>query len=262
MGILYSIQKEDGTEIPLNTGINTILDGSLTYGEDSFSVETRLIPNSFLPGDVQIGSARPFSRPLSFSASIVADNNVTFRAAVNAFISALSDAVFLIDKTDGIRIPVVLQDSGLTYDTGALKRSANINFTFTCLNPFWEDDEALSQSDTLTALVVNPVSINNDGFYRLLPIFTIAVSEACSYVDIQLGNQSLRVEDSIFGTTGNTLMTINNEKGIVIVGQFNRTTKIVDGLGFIGIPTGVQTLSFITPVASNLTTTYRRRFYV
>ncbi len=261
--IEYAIEDKDGNQFSLND-IGTVqpVKGSLTYSEDSYEYDTNTVPNSFLPGAVKIGSTRLMERGITFSLSRAEEDDASFRSAINLLLSKLNDIKYLVDITNDKRILVVLSDFTSAYDKGSLHHSSEDSFSLTCLNPYWEDYTLLSQLESTVAGETSLIAFDNDGFLELAPIFEFTVSELCTSVSILIESQSLIVEDDIFGTTGNEIMSIDNDEGNIVINNLDRTEQLVSGLGFITIPVGSGTIEVKTSVDSDLDIQYRRRYYV
>lgn len=261
--IEYILEDKDGNQYVLNdSSVTEPAKSSLTYPDDSFEYETRLVDNSFLPGSVKIGSIRLMGRTLTFELSRADKDTDSFNTAVNTLISKLQSVKYLIDNTNGKRILVVLSSISIAYDSGSLHHSSNDSFVLECLNPYWEDVVITTQEEGLLANTPNLISVTNSGFLELAPILDITVSAVCSFVSITVNGQTIRIEDSILGTTNNETMSIDNEEGIIINNNVDRTEQIVSGLGFISIPIGDSVLEVLTPVTATLTINYRERYYV
>ena len=261
--ILYAVQDSNGNEFELNgNSIQVIPKNTTTYIGDSFSWDNRTVENSFLPGDIEINEPRLQARNLDFIATFTNPDSVSFRNEINDFILNISKAKFLIDKTNSIRASVARSSFDVQYQNGTHKSFAEVSFTFLMLTPYWEDSTLSSINDTLVSNVPKEILFNNNGYLSLLPIIIVTVGVASSFVDVQLDTQSLRIEDSIFGTSSNEIMTIDNEQGLVIIGQFNRTISIVGGLGFLEVPVGQSTFTFLSPQDATIEIQYRERYYV
>lgn len=261
--INYTIEDKDGNQFTLNdASISQPARNSVSYLEDIFEYDTKTIENSFLPGSIKIGSIRLIGRILTFELSRADNNQDAYKSAVNTLISKLQNIKYLIDDTNSKRILVVLSSISVSYDAGSLHHSSNDSFILECLTPYWEDLVEQSQIEVILGNIPNLISFNNDGFLSLLPIFELTVTDLCPFVNIRIGEQTIRIEDSIFGNTNNKIMEINNYEGVIINNNVDRTEQIVSGLGFVSISVGLNTIEINTPISADLNIKYRRRYYV
>ena len=259
----YIIEDKDGNQYTLNDlSIDQPARGSISYSEDSFEYETKVIENSFLPGSVKIGSVRLTGRTLTFELSRANADEDEYKTAVNTLMSKLQNIKYLIDNTNSKRMLVSISSMDVAYDSGSLHHSSNDSFVLECLNPYWEDNILQSQVEVILGNTPNLITFNNSGFLNILPIFEVTVTALCSFVNIGIGGEVVRIEDSIFGTTGNEIMSIDNEEGVIVNNNVDRTEQIVAGLGFVSIPVGSVIIEVNTPVSASLDIQYRKRYYV
>lgn len=261
----YALQDADGNNFLLNGVTKPRLESStLSYLSENFSFDNRIVSNSFLPGAVQIGDSRLMDRNITFELirGRGEQNESAFRQSINELIQALNTTKYLIDVTNDKRISATASEVNISFRKGTEYKLSEETFSLTFLNPFWEDETEQTQSTTTVAATQKAVSFANSGYSEVSVKFEITVAALCSSVEIISGQDIIRVEDTIFGSTNNLVMTIDNISGIVTVGFFDRTKSIVPGLGFIQIPTGTADLLLKTTVPATVNMTWRRRYYV
>lgn len=261
--IEYNLIDKEGNIFELNgSSVSIIARNSTTFLSEQFQVETKTEENSFLPGKVKIGDNRLLSRTLPYVFQISEISDYNFNTVMNTVLYNLEKAEYLIDNTNNKRIRVNLVDSSISYDVGSHKRSADVSFSLECLTPYWEDSTEQTITGTTTADTWEEIAFNNSGFMELFPIIELEAAASCSYVELVMEYQSVRVEDSLFGTTNYEVMIIDNKEGYVKLGIVDRTVSIVNGLGFISVPVGSNTLELLTELACSYTLRYRRRYYL
>lgn len=261
--IEYALQDVDGNQFNLNDSMkNNPAKGSLTFNSDSFSYDTNIVENTFLPGSVKIGNARLQNRSIEFTLNRAEPNSDDYKQYVNELLQALSTVVYLIDVTNDRRIKVITESISINFDDGSLYHSGNEGFVLNCLNPYWEDNTEQTVSQSILANDSFQLAFNNDGYLEIFSSFRFTVTVATTLVRITIGNQTISVQDSLFGTTGFEVMVINNDAGVTLVGNLNRTKSITEGTGFISIPTGAQEIELFSNQNADVTITYRRRYYV
>lgn len=157
--INYAVRNSAGVLTPLNyDGVANPLAGSLTFLSEEFTLDTKLIENSFLPGATQIGSSRLQSRTLPFVASFTFPDTGTMRPAINGLLEALRGAEWLVDVTNDLRMRVELDANSISYTNGGHRLDAEISFTLQCLRPFWEDNTPVQSVDALSSGTLNTLT--------------------------------------------------------------------------------------------------------
>lgn len=261
--IEYSLQDINGLLFELNgDSIETISKKSLTIQNEDFNVDSKVEENSFLAGSIKIGDSRLEAGALSFVLDFTYSTDSAFNLAKNTFLYELAKAVYLIDVTNDKRISVTFSNASFNYDSGSLKRSGKLSFVLTTLTPYWEDNTEQEQLVTTVATVEKELVINNTGFLNLFPTFEILASALCDSVEFIAGVESIKIEDTTFGSINNETMIVNNDEGFVSVNNVDRTKSITGGLGFISIPVGISELQITTEVACDIKVQYRKRYYV
>lgn len=261
--IEYNLADVDGNIFELNgLAVPIIARNTMTIESENFTFETRAENNSFLAGKIKIGDNRLESRilPLQFDYAFVDDS--TFNTNMNTMILHLNKVLYLIDVTNSKRMLVNIVNFLIPKDNGSFKRLGAVSFNLDCLNPYWEDNTELELTTTTVADTLKDIAFNNNGYIELYPKFEIISSDICAYVEFILGVESIRIEDSIFGSVNYESMLIDNEEGFVSIGVTDRTQSVISGLGFISIPVGSNTLQVVTDVICAITIKYRRRYYV
>lgn len=162
------------------------------------------------------------------------------------------------------QIEIVIEDADITYDPGSLKKSSDDNFNLLALNPYWEDVDSDSISDTAIADTIKSQSVFNEGYLKAYPIITLVATIATPDVLITLDSDGsgIQIQDSAFGTAGNLTMIIDCETGVVSINDLNRNVNIVEGTGFFGIPVGEDNIDILSDETITYTIEWRKRYFI
>ncbi len=240
------------------------LKGAMTQGGDSFSFDNRVVERSFLPGSKLVGESRLEAREITLEMPEMNSDSDTYRDNINSLLAFLRKTVYIEDNTNQMQIKVVPSELEIDYDAGSLKKYSENSFSFECLNPYWEDLAEDSETGTATAVTIEAVAFDNEGYLEAYPVITLVATTATTDVDISLfsDNTGIQIQDSIFGTAGNLTMVIDCGAGLVSINDLNRNVSIVPGAGCFPLPVGADTLNIL----SNQTITYTiesfKRYFV
>ncbi len=264
--IEYALSDIDNN-ILLSLNDNTVLKpagGSLTFENEKFAFENKIVESSSLHGAVKLGKTRIASREitLNFSQALGANASI-FRFAENSLLNALYKAVYLIDETNEMRIPIAITNYNLDYDKGAHKVSSDNEISIRLLKPFWEKITPVSKEDSLI-IDINEIEISNLGSVEVPPIITfeavIAVAQIQMYIDET--KEGIQINDALFGTTGYQTLIIDCKNGTVKIGDLDRTNNILTGTGYFQFPIGASILKIIPTAACDITIEWNERYYL
>ena len=264
--IEYALKDIDDNEFNLNDNVvfGTVALNSLTSDVDPFVWENKIVEKSSLPGSVKLGKSRLQSRTLTFHYTrAVGSDSDAFREDENTLLMWLDKAVYLLDKTNLLQIPISAETHDILYDLGGHKISGGGTFTVFLLDPFWE--AVTAQTDvTVVPAAQTDIALDNDGFLKAPPVFTLVATAATNSVQLSVveTNEGLEILDSVFGTTGFTQMDIDCNAGTVLIGDLDRRNQITAGTGFFQFPVGSFTLRVTPAVQITVTTDWKERYYL
>ncbi len=262
--IEYAVQDINEIEYVLNdTTIDQPARGSLTFSSEMFTYESKDVENSALSGAVKLGKTRLQSRliTLELERSHASDSN--WKVAENEFIKNMASAYYLIDKTNSRRVRVDIQSINIGYAGGGHKQNSVTSVTLKLLDPFWENTTQDSQDETLT-VTTNEISINNQGVVIVYPILTFIAASAVASIEafVDETQEGILIEDSIFGTTGFSIMVCDCGLGTLKIGDLDRSISIAGGTGYFSLPIGLSLLKATPDVGLELNIQFRQRQYV
>lgn len=269
--IAYALKNSAGTLFNLNSlTISQPAQGSLTYDQDSFEFENKVVQKSALPGSVQLGKRRLKDREISFTFNrALGDDSDTFRTAENLLGKFLQDTVYLVE-TDGEvsptqlkQIPISVMGYDIKYDTGAHKLSSDNELSLKLLEPFWSNITADTDSDSLIT-GINDIAISNTGAYEVPPIIELVATDAVTQIQMFIveTSEGIQINDALFGTPGYTTMDIDCYNGTIMIGVYDRISSLLPGTGFFNFPIGDSTLRVILTDAADISIEWDRRFLI
>jgi hypothetical protein len=273
--IEYTLVLNDDSEYSLNGAAVTYpLSGSLTLGDNGSSFENVIIEKSYGPGSVKLGESRLAAQKITVKLSSVFEDDSDYDVFLNALLSALSKAVYLVDETNEKRTMVAVSECSESYDKGSYKRSADFIISFTQLTPYWE-----ALTDTVVSLTTTPnvpfvQTMANAGSLPSPAIITMTAAAACAEISFSLigENKGIYIEDAQFGTAGYLTMVLDNALGELSIGtldgsatleegSLDRRLSILDGTGFFDFRDGASQLSVLSTVAVDVEIRFKRRDY-
>lgn len=266
--IEYALKDIDGNEYVLNDAtITAPAKGSLSFENEMFSFENKVVESSALHGAVKLGKTRIASREiyLRFSRALgeTVASAAAYRTAENALLQAILTTVYLVDKTHNMQIPVAITDYNLTYDKGAHKLSSDNEILIQLLKPFWEEITVSNEGVDLI-IDLNEISINNTGSLEVPPILTFTTSIPVSQIQIYIDEtkEGIQIDDSLFGETGYLTIIINCKEGTIEMGALDRISSVLAGTGFFKLPVGVSTLMILPIAPCHVEVDWYERFYL
>lgn len=265
--IEYRLRDADNNIYNLNTSAVTVqLKEATTQLGDEFQFENSIVPKSYLPGSVLVGNNRLMERVFTLTMERTDSDSASYRSDLNALLSFIEKTVYIEDITNSIRIKVVIDLARIEYGEGGLKHMSMDTFTFVALNPYWEDLTETELTGSIVADTIKEIAINNLGFLPSPPIIELTTTAAIDSVQCFLSsnNYGVQVDDALFGTSGNLVMTIDCEAGTVVVGTtYDYNRNIVDGTSFFSFIVGTDTLNILcADEAATYSVTYRNRYYL
>lgn len=264
--IEYNLKDRDGNLYSLNGGaVSRALKDSWTQGEDLFSYDSKIINKTFLPGATLVGSSRLASREFTLMVESTDPVSTAYRAEVNELLEFLSRTKYLVDVTNDMQIEIVTDSISIGYDPGGLKKISHNQISFTALTPYWEALTLTTVTGAVLADTIKEVAISNTGFVSSPPLITLVTTAAVISVQAYLtGNQyGIRIDDSLFGTTGNLTMIIDCVNGEITINDINRNASIIEGTGFFSLTPGIDTLNLLCADQDvNYTIDFYSRYFV
>jgi len=263
--IEYALKDIDANEYVLNdAAIVEPARGSLSFENEKFTFENKIVESSALHGAVKLGKTRIESREISLrfsraSGEVVAD----YRTAENALLKAIFAAVYLVDKTHDMQVPIAISDYNLDYDRGGHKLSSDNELLIKLLKPFWEETAVSNESVSLI-IDLNEIPISNTGAVEVPPILTFTTSDPITQLQIYIDEtkEGIQIDDALFGELGYFTMIIDCRAGTVKIGTLDRVNSILAGTGFFRFPVGASTLMIIPTAACSVEIDWYERFYL
>jgi hypothetical protein len=263
--IEYALQDEDLNEYELS-GAGIALPGqkSVTFLNERFAFDSKVVENSALPGAVKLGSTRLESSRLALRVDRSFDVSSDWRDEVNEYVRQLAKAYYLVDKTNDRRARVNIEDFNFAFDEGGHKLSGRGTANIRLIEPFWEDITEQSDGPTALAVSLNTINLTNSGFLDTYPILTFTASVAVTDIDIFVDETSvgMTINDSLFGTSTYLTMVLDCRAGTLKIGDLDRSISIAPGTGYFSFPVGTVTLKIEPNAACSVTVTWRERYYV
>ena len=262
--IEYALEDEDEEQYELS-GVSIISPAkkSITFLNDRFDFDSKIIENSSLPGSVKLGKTRLKSSEIIMVLSRAHNNSDDFKEAENELIMWLNKAVRLIDFTNYRTISICIGNVTINYDPGSHKLSSDNEFSLKLIKPYWESIPKKVEIDSLI-IDINSITINNEGVLIVPPIITfeaiIAVAQIQMYIDET--KEGIQINDALFGTIGYQTLIIDCKNGTVKIGDLDRTNNILTGTGYFQLPIDVSILKIIPTAACDITIEWNERFYL
>lgn len=266
--IEYALKDIDDNEYVLNdAAIVEPAKGSLSFENEKFAFENKIVESSALHGAVKLGKTRIESREISLRFSRGLGDTVAgaaaFRTAENALLKAIFTAIYLVDKTHGMQVPIAISDYNLDYDKGAHKLSSDNEILIQLLKPFWEKTIATNESANLI-IDLNEIPINNAGAVEVPPILTLVASVPVSQVQIYVDEtkEGIQLDDTLFGEPGYFTIIVDCREGTVKIGTLDRVNSILAGTGFFRLPVGISSLMILPTAACSISIDWHERYYL
>lgn len=265
--IEYRLRDADNNIYNLNTSAVTVqLKESTTQLDDSFIFENSIVPKSYLPGSVLVGQNRLQEREFTMTIDHTNPSSSTFRTELNSLLSFVEKTVYIEDITNDMRLKVVIDTASILYGEGGLKLMAMNTLNFIALNPYWEALTEDELTGTLSADTIEEIAINNTGYFPTPATIQLTTTSAVNSVQLFLSsnNYGLQIDDALFGTAGNLVMTINNEDGTIIVGTtYDYNRQIIDGTSYFHFIIGADTLNILCADEDvDYVITFRNRYFL
>ncbi len=262
--IEYALEDIDANQFELSGAtIAAPAQKSVSPGDDEFSFENKVIPNSALAGSVKLGKIRPESRELILSFSRAFPAYSDYRAAENELLEFLLRTENLLDLTNSLRIPVAVNGYDLRYGAGANKLSSDNEIRLELLHPFWKNDTPENKSVSLS-IDLNKIPIDNQGFVKVFPVITLTATIAISRIQMYVfeTREGLQIEDSLFGTSTYTTLIVNCKLGTITLSGLDRTASIVSGTGYFSLPVGESTLMVLPTAACDISIDWHEESFI
>lgn len=265
LGLEYRLKDANNNVFSLNgDAVPFALKETWTQGGSTFSLDTRVVDRTFIPGSKRIGETRLEARTfvLEFEETQVLTDD--FRDNLNSLLEFYVKTTKIEDNTSGMDISVVPTTMDIAYLAGSLKKHSENTLTFVALNPFWEDLTADTLTGTATANVIAAIPFNNEGYLETYPVITLVATEATNDIEINILSTDVGIEiaDNIFGTPGNLTMEINCLTGKVTINDLDRNASIVPGTGPFPLPVGSDTLNILSNKTITYTIEWRKRYFI
>ncbi len=264
--IEYALEDDSDNQFELS-GV-TIADPakrSLTAGNDSFLYENKIVPNSALSGSVKLGSTRIESRELllTFSRALGVGTDL-FRAAENALLEFLFRTKYFVDLTNSLKVEVAVKNYDIGYDRGAHKESSDNEITLEMLKPYWETTSITTIEESLSAVDLNQINIDNNGFVKVYPIITFVAANPVDLIKmyIEESKEGIIIGDDVFGDAGYLTMILNCKEGSIDLSGLDRTISIYPGTGYFPFPVGEFVLRIIPSVICDVTISFYKGYYI
>jgi len=263
--IEYALKDKDDNLYNLNdSAIIQPAKESLSLGDDVFTFENRIVENSSLHGAVKLGKTRIASREVSirFSRALSEDYSL-FRIAENALLTALLKAVYLVDVTNSLQVPIAITKYPISYDPGAYQESSDNEIVLTLLRPFWESTTKDTESDTLS-IDINTLIINNQSALTVPPIITFTAAVAVTQIQIYVDEtkEGIQIDDSLFGQSGYGTLIIDCKEGTIKIGTLDRISSVLTGTGYFQLPVGSSDLIIIPTAVCYIEVDWYKRYYI
>lgn len=263
--IVYQLADCEGETLALNdVTAQPIEQESTTLGEDNFTYNTKIVPRSGQDGAVALGDTLIDSRELTVSFNRAYADYNDLRTKENELLAFLKRVTCLIDVTNNRRISVSPLSYKLGSDPGCYHHSTNNSITFEALIPYWENLTETTVTQTLTGGDINEISLSVNGSSPPPPVITLDCAEACTTLQMYISEnkQGIEINDSILGSAGFEIMTVDNKLGTVKISNLDRSQNIVAGTGFFDLLLGASTLVVIPEGDLDITIAYNERYYL
>lgn len=263
--IEYALKDINDNEYILNdAAIIEPTKGSLSFESEKFIFENKIVENSALHGAIKLGKTRIESREIGLHFTrALGETVINFRTAENALLEAIFAAVFLVDKTHNMQIPIAILNYSLDYDKGAHKLSSDNEILIQLLKPFWEETGVSNESVDLS-IDLNEIPINNQGSLTVPSILTFTTEVPVTQIQIYVDEtkEGIQIDDALFGEVGYLTIIIDCKKGTIVMGSLDRINSVLAGTGFFKFPIGEFTLMIIPTGACHVEIDWYERFYL
>lgn len=263
--IEYALKDKDSNLFNLNdSAIVQPAKGSLSLGNDIFTFENKIVENSALHGAVKLGKTRITSREMVITFSrALSEDYASFRIAENALLTALLSAIYLVDMTNSLQIPIAITKYPIEYNKGSYQLSSDNQITIIFLKPFWENTSVSNKGQDLI-IDINEIEIINAGSLEVPPILTLTATTGVTQLQIYVDEtkRGIQIDDNLFGETGYFTMIIDCKNGTVSIGTLNRIQSVLLGTGFFQFPVGISNLVIIPTAECHIEIDWHERDYI
>ena len=263
--IEYLLKDKDSNTYSLNGSLVSVpLKATWSQGSDVFSYDNKIVERSFLPGALLVGEKRLMSRNFTMLLNSARPSDNDFQVDINELLMWLNKTKYLVDVTNNMQIEITVKEIEIEYDQGSLKHSSNNRFYFTALTPFWSSLTEDEVSGSAVSDVIKEINVSNDGYLKVHPVITLTAAIATDDVQLYINssNTGIQIQDSLFGTSGNLVMEIDCEKGLVSIGDVNRNVSIVPGTGFFDLPIGSDVINLLSSESITYSIKWKKRYYI
>ena len=268
--IEYELLIADGTSFALNSdSSSTPLRKALYVSGSAYTAVANIVERSYEDGAIKVGEARAGSSTLTVTVALSFESDDEARSYLNQLMAYASEALFLVDKTNGIRTSITVTTITPVWDEGCYLRSGELSLVFVQLSSFWESVEEQEVTAETIEIVPSTVTIANDGFTQCPFVVVVSSSVACPLVEIKdtVRGTILLFENDVFGTEGFSEMIIDGEKGTAVLSKNSGEVTVdclsssQDGAGFFRLARGANELTLRTTSAATFSFTFRERYY-
>lgn len=264
--IEYALQDIDGNEYELNNdaGIDTVAKNSLTSLSDDFVWDQRIEQRSFLHGAVKLGKDRIAARSITFDYTrAVGEDSSAYRLAENTLMLWLNKTVYLIDKTNNLRVKIAVKNHTPQYDEGGHKISGTGSFNIILLDPFWEATVQDTYNDTLSS-GENSFTLNNEGYLTSPPTITLTAGSAVTEIEIYVDEtrDGIEISEDLLGTPGFEVAIIDCKEGTYFIEDIDRRNKLTEGTGFFELPVGLSNIFVTLDAGLDIQIDWRKRYFI
>lgn len=265
--IKYALEDDSSNQFELSgAAIAEPAKKSLTPRNDTFLYENKIVPNSFLDGSVKLGLTRIESRELllTFSRALGEDTSL-FRAAENALIEFLLRTKYLIDLTNSLKVEVTIKSYDIGYDKGAHKMLSDNEIVFELLKPYWETTSITTIPESLSAVDLNQINIDNNGFVKVYPVITFTTENPLDLIKmyIEESKEGIIIGDDLFGSDPDYMtLVLDCKEGTIDMGGLDRTISIYPGTGYFPFPVGEFVLRIIPSIICDVEISFHKGYYI
>ena len=265
--ILYALEDDSSNQYELSgAAVSDPAKRSIAPGNDSFVYENRIVPNSFLDGSVKLGKTRIESRELLLTFSrALGEGTILFRAAENALLEFLLRTKYLVDLTNSLKVEVTIKSYDIGYDRGAHKESSDNEIVFELLKPYWLTTSVTTINESLSAVDLNQINIDNNGFVKVYPVITFTVVNPLDLIKMYIedSKEGIIIGDDLFGSDPDYMtMVLDCKEGTIDIGGLDRTISIYPGTGYFPFPVGEFVLRIIPSIVCDVEISFYKGYYI